>query len=137
MRDWLLYVLLIALLLCALFLSWRVDGIARNMAQPAGRVAVNVYIHGKAVIEDDLSGVKGFTAQLYYDGRLIATSTSVAANGAWGVEVGVRTGLYQLTFVPPAGYAITGIVKAQCYVYNAGDTISMRYEEMVVLRIRP
>jgi len=112
MKNWLLYVLLVALLLCVLFISWRVDSIAGITAQPTPHVAVNVYIHGKAVLEDDLSGVKGFTAQLYCDGRLIATSTSVAANGAWGVEVGVRTGLYHLTFVPPAGYAVTGIVKA-------------------------
>ncbi len=36
-----------------------------------------------------------------------------------------------------ASSTTTWTIKAQCYVYNAGDTIYMRYEEMVVLRIRP
>jgi len=69
-----------------------------------------VYIHGRFLRAENAFTLAGGTASLYYNGRLLRSSTAVAG-GAWGFEDSTKTGLYQLRFAAPPGWTVVGIEK--------------------------
>ena len=91
-----------------------------------------IYIHGRFLQAENAFTLAGGTASLYYNGRLLRSSTAVAG-GAWGFEDTTKTGLYQLRFAAPPGWTVMGIEKP----LNVTDFEILSDGQAVQFRVSP